>query len=76
MNKKRLIGWFILIALLLSLSGCGSSGSSSSYRSSSNVGAGGYEMPNSNDASFSDYVKRVAPDLYDGMQSRYDSLTK
>lgn len=37
------------------------------------TGEGGYEMPNESDKSFSDYVKRVDPDLYDSMQDRYDS---
>ena len=54
-----------------------SSSSSSSYKSSSdssNIGEGGYEMPNSSDKSFSDYVKRVDPELYQDMQDRWDSL--
>jgi hypothetical protein len=34
-----------------------------------NIGAGGYEMPNEGDASFSDYVKRVDPDLYNDIFS-------
>lgn len=33
-------------------------------------GAGGYDMPNE-DESFSDYVKRVDPELYDEL---YDNL--
>ena len=41
------------------------SGQSNGNGSHSNIGAGGYEMPNENDKSFSDYVKRVDPDLYD-----------
>lgn len=59
-----------------SYSGSGSSGSnkSSSSGSSSNKGAGGYDMPNENDETFSDYVKRVDPDLYDSMKDIYDSL--
>lgn len=58
-----------------SSSGSGSSGSSkNSSGSSSNKGAGGYDMPNENDESFSDYVKRVDPDLYDSMKDIYDSL--
>lgn len=38
----------------------------SSFNSSSSgkKGAGGYDMPNASDESFSDYVKRVDPDLY------------
>ena len=52
-----------------------SSGSNkTSSGSSSNKGAGGYDMPNENDESFSDYVKRVDPDLYDSMKDIYDSL--
>ena len=34
-----------------------------------NIGAGGYEMPNESDESFSDYVKRVDPDLYNDIFS-------
>ena len=41
------------------------SGQSTGNGAHSNIGAGGYEMPNENDKSFSDYVKRVDPDLYD-----------
>ncbi len=62
-----------------------SSGSkySSSYSSGSKYGSsssttkhnsGGYDMPNSSDKSFSDYVKRVDPDLYNDIKSNYDSL--
>ncbi len=39
----------------------------SSYDTTAATGAGGYEMPNENDKSFSDYVKRVDPDLYDSL---------
>lgn len=52
-----------------------SGSSSSSSSSSSNKGAGGYDMPNSSDKSFSDYVKRVDPDLYNSMLDRYNSLS-
>ena len=56
-------------------SGSGGSGSNkNSSGSSSNKGAGGYDMPNENDESFSDYVKRVDPDLYNSMKDIYDSL--
>lgn len=52
-----------------------SSSKSSSSKSSSSSGStnyrNGYEMPNENDKSFSDYVKRVAPDLYDSMKENY-----
>lgn len=54
-------------------SGSSSSGSSGSS-SSGTTGAGGYDMPNSSDKSFSDYVKRVDPDLYDSIVGRYESL--
>ena len=55
----------------------GSSGgySSSDSYSSSGTGAGGYDMPNESDESFSDYVQRVDPELYNDMTERYDSLT-
>lgn len=45
----------------------------STYKSSA-TGAGGYDMPNENDDSFADYVKRVDPDLYEDMNDIYDSL--
>lgn len=51
-----------------------SKSSSSGNSTSGTTGAGGYEMPNENDKSFSDYVKRVAPDLYDEMNDTYDGL--
>lgn len=34
---------------------------------STGTGAGGYDMPNENDKSFADYVKRVDPELYDSL---------
>lgn len=40
---------------------------SSSGGKSSGSGAGGYDMPNASDKSFSDYVKRVDPELYDSL---------
>jgi hypothetical protein len=40
----------------------------------SNKGAGGYDMPNPGE-SFSDYVQRVDPDLYDSITDRYNSLS-
>ena len=45
-----------------------------SYNNSnnSNIGEGGYEMPNENDKSFSDYIKRVDPDLYNDINSNYN----
>ena len=45
------------------------SGQSTGNGANSNIGSGGYEMPNENDKSFSDYVKRVDPDLYDELFS-------
>lgn len=41
-----------------------SSTRSSSSSNSSNKGYGGYDMPNSGDKSFVDYMKRVDPELY------------
>lgn len=46
-----------------------------SSSSSKSYGAGGYEMPNSSDKSFSDYVKRVDPELYDDMLDIYNEAT-
>ena len=74
MRRKCLIYVVLLLAVLM-LAGCGSSGSGSSGSSNSgNIGEGGYEMPNESDASFSDYVQRVDPDLWNDMQDRFDSL--
>lgn len=44
--------------------------------STNSTGAGGFEMPKENDRSFSDYVKRVAPDLYNDISNRYNDVTK
>ena len=66
----------IIAALLFS---CDSGTSSSSKRksySSGVTGAGGYDMPNKNDKSFADYVKRVDPGLYNDMKDRYNSAVK
>ena len=38
------------------------------------IGAGGYEMPNESDKTFSDYVKRVDPDLYNEMEDIFESM--
>ena len=61
-----------------SYSGGSSSGKSSyssgSSSSSSGTGAGGYDMPKSGER-FSDYVKRVDPDLYDSMTDIYNEAT-
>ena len=48
-----------------------SSGSSHSGSSSGGTGSGGYDMPRDGE-SFSDYVKRVDPDLYESMQDIYN----
>ncbi len=51
-----------------------SSGSGSSGSSSGTTGSGGYDMPKEGE-SFSDYVKRVDPDLYNDMKGIYDGAT-
>ncbi len=81
-NKDRIKGiilaiWFIVNVAII-LYACEDSSSSSSRKSSSGgkvtgSGAGGYDMPNENE-SFSDYVKRVDPELYKSMTDRYDSV--
>ena len=73
--KKRIIGILLLLALCVLLTGCDSS-TSTSYRSSgsSSASSNGYGNPKPGE-SFSDYVKREAPDLYNDMQDRYNSLT-
>lgn len=45
----------------------GSSVYSSNKSGSDTIGASGYDMPNEDDKSFSDYVKKVDPDLYDSL---------
>ena len=62
-------------------SGSNSSGSSSGSYSGSSSGSSnnmrnGYDMPNSNDKSFSDYVKRVDPELYNEMQKNYNDAVR
>ena len=55
----------------------GSSSGKSSYSgssSSSGKGAGGYDMPNEGEE-FSDYIKRVDPDLYDTITDIYNDAT-
>ena len=55
-----------------------SSGSSKSYGSSSSSSSttrNGYDMPKSGE-NFSDYVKRVDPDLYSSMENRYNTAIK
>ena len=51
-----------------------STGNSSTGNTSDNKGASGYDMPNEGE-SFSDYVERVDPDLYDSITDRYNTLT-
>lgn len=63
-KAKRWCLVVLLVALVFSLCSCGG-GSSKRY------GAGGYEMPNSGDKSFSDYVKRVDPGLWSSMESNW-----
>ena len=38
------------------------------------IGEGGYEMPNENDKSITDYIQRVDPDLYNDMENRWDNM--
>lgn len=73
---KKAVLFFLIVALCVVLTGCSSRSSSSrsSYSSSSysgstssNKGAGGYDMPNSNDKTFLDYMKRVDPGLYNSL---------
>lgn len=37
-------------------------------------GEGGYEMPNENDKSITDYIQRVDPDLYNDMENRWNNM--
>ncbi len=72
---KKIIALILVLVFAVSLTACGGSGSSSSSsKKQSETGAGGYDMPNESDESFSDYVERVDPDLYNEMSDRYDSL--
>ena len=41
----------------------------------SSGGQSGYDMPRDGE-SFSDYVKRVAPDLYDSMTEQYETAAE
>lgn len=62
---KRIIISISMVAILLLLTACtGSSGSNTKKE---------YDMPNESDKSFSDYVKRVDPELYDTMKDNYES---
>lgn len=47
----------------------------SSGSSTNSSGANGYDMPNEEDESFSDYIKRVDPELYDDLQDAYNDAT-
>ena len=51
----------------------GSSYTGGSKNNNNNTGSGGYDMPKEGE-SFSDYVQRVDPDLYDSITDRYESL--
>lgn len=66
--QNELLTYYVKPSSSSSYSGSSSSGSSGT------TGAGGYDMPNSSDKSFSDYVKRVDPDLYNSMKDIYESL--
>ncbi|MBE7053190.1 MAG: hypothetical protein E7391_02815 [Ruminococcaceae bacterium] len=73
---KKYICLFLAISLLLLLVACDSSSSdySSSSSSSYDYDKGyGYTAPKSGE-SFSDYVKRQDPDLYNDMKNRWNSL--
>ncbi|MEG0270497.1 MAG: hypothetical protein RR821_09635 [Clostridia bacterium] len=61
----------LLILVMISLCACGgsSSYSSSSY---SEPSRNGYDMPNSSDKNVADYIQRVAPDLWEDMESNWD----
>lgn len=78
------LNFLITTLLLLSLTSCNSSSSqnsTSNYSSNSSSNYSnydynkgyGYTEPKSGE-SFSDYIKRQDPDLYNSMQDRYDSL--
>lgn len=71
-TKKTMIIVLVIVIMAFMLAQCNSSPSYSSS-SHSSKGAGGYDMPNSSDKGFSDYVKRVDPDLYNSMKKNYDT---
>lgn len=75
-RKERIVKLvaLILVVFIFATIALASGSSSSSSSSKKSYGAGGYEMPNSNDKSFSDYVKRVDPDFYNSMSDRYNNL--
>ena len=70
---RRILFAAIALYAVMMLTACNPSASNTSG-SSSSTGAGGYEMPNESDESFSDYVKRVDPDLYKDLEDIYGSL--
>lgn len=72
--QNELLTYYVKSSSSSSYKGSSSYSGSSSSGSSGTTGAGGYDMPNSSDKSFSDYVKRVDPDLYNSMKDIYDSL--
>lgn len=47
---------------------------SKNNNSQKEIGEGGYEMPNENDKSVTDYIKRVAPDVYDSMEENWNNV--
>ncbi len=47
---------------------------SKNNNSQKEIGEGGYEMPNENDKSVTDYIKRVAPDVYDSMEENWNKI--
>ena len=63
---KRIIVSMSLVAILFLLTACTGGSSSSSTKKE-------YDMPNESDKSFSDYVKRVDPELYNTMKDNYES---
>lgn len=67
---KKLLAIILLVLCLISVVGCGSDSSSNrSYKSSSS-----YKSKGTSSYGFSDYLKDNAPDLYDSIKDRYDSL--
>jgi len=71
----------IVMMVIMSILLAGCSGSSYSYSGgtysggSSSSKRNGYDMPKQGE-NFSDYVKRVDPDLYKDMQKQYDTAKK
>lgn len=66
----------IVMMVIMSILLAGCSGSSYSYSGgSSSSKRNGYDMPKQGE-NFSDYVKRVDPDLYKDMKKQYDTAKK